>query len=191
MKNKTFERMIYCNDSIIKVLFFLLIIVLSSCSSSRQKTEDYPAYEGPISETINFELLYSDSARIIMKLNAPVRLEYENQNQSYPQGILLNFYKKTGENEARLTAKVAYYDKSTGVYTAEGNVVVQNLIENRKLITEKLHWDPIHKKFYTDSSEFVQITTPKELLKGYGLESMQDMSWYHIWNPKGVFPINQ
>lgn len=183
--------MIVDNYSILKVLFFLLLISLSSCNYSRKNIEEYPIYEGPISETINFEMLYSDSARIKMKLNAPVRLEYEGGNESYPQGILLNSYRKTGENEARLTAKSAFYDKKTGIYTVEGNVVAQNLIEERKLITEKLYWHPIQKKFYTDSSEFVQITTPKELLKGYGMEALQDMSWYHIWNPKGVFPINQ
>ena len=44
--------------------------------------------------------------------------------------------------------------------------------------TEKLIWNELTQKIYTDA--FVKITTDKEIIMGEGMESNQDFSKYEL-----------
>jgi hypothetical protein len=70
-----------------------------------------------------------------------------------------------------------------------GNVIVRNLQKGETLNTEELSWKPETKKIFTE--KFVTITTADEILKGEGLDAMQDMTHYRIRKPLGVFSLKQ
>ena len=64
------------------------------------------------------------------------------------------------------------------------SVLLINLLDDRKLVTEELYWKPAENRVYND--KFVKITTGKQLLYGTGLEAKDDFSDYEIQNPQGV-----
>lgn len=169
--------------------FCSLMLIAGACTREKMDMSKLQPYEGPVLQAVDIETRYSDSARMVVKLNAPLRMGYQSGNQEFPKGILINFYNKKGENETRLTANTGFFDKSKNQYTARGNVIVTNLLENKQLKTEELHWTPADKKIFT--KKFVTITTPKDIIKGQGLTATQDFSDYRIEKPNAVLTIEQ
>ena len=138
-------------------------------------------------ETVN--TVYSDSGRTRVILTAPLQQEWATGNRTFPKGIQIQFYDAGGKPESKLTAQKGYYDKMTEIYTARGNVQVENTQEKRKLKSEELKWNRFQKQVYTD--KFVRIETPTETLFGDGLTASQDFSTYKILKLRGTIPVNK
>ena len=60
--------------------------------------------------------------------------------------------------------------------------------DGTKLETEKLIWNEVTQRIYTDV--FVKITNRKEIIMGTGMESNQDFTKYEIKHVTGQILIN-
>jgi LPS export ABC transporter protein LptC len=168
---------------------FLLLLATFSCHPATQDPDKQVKYAGPIMETADVHTLYSDSARIKIKLNAPLQQQFENGDGVYPKGIDLVFLDDNGKVSTTLRANYGKYEKETDAYHVRGNVVVKNIIKNETLNTEELHWDKRKQQIHTD--KFVKIRTAEEILTGTGLEANQDFSRYKILKPSGIFSVKE
>lgn len=168
---------------------FLSVLFLSSCAEVDSSALQKEKYEGPQVQAINVEIIYSDSAKVRVRLKAPLRIMWQTGNQDFPKGMTINFFNKKGENEARLTAQKGRYDKEKKRYTAMGDVVLVNLLRNEVLKTELLHWTPETRDIFTD--KFVTITTPRDIIKGTGLKAKQDLTSYRIDYPTGIVAVDK
>jgi len=166
-----------------KPLFWLLLTAqLNSCTE--QKTEiSLKHYSGPMLRSENLNTIYTDSGKTKMRMQAPVQVEYSNGNQEYDKGILVTFYKSDTLKQSLLRADFLLYNKQQDLYTAIGHVVLEDLIKHEKLNTEKLHWSRSEGRVF--NNEFVEITTPSQILKGKGVTAKQDFSSYTILEPEG------
>ncbi|MBY0424317.1 MAG: LPS export ABC transporter periplasmic protein LptC [Cytophagales bacterium] len=165
---------------------FLIVLGLSSCKKQEIVVFEKP-YSGPMMTAYNIETLYSDSGKVKVRLRAPVQFEYANGDRRFPNGIHIEFFKKNGEINSVLTANKGYYFKQTDNYKVTGNVVIENNVENKKLNSEELLWEPQLKRVSTD--KFVRIQTPTEILTGIGMTASQDFKFYKILKPTGVFAV--
>jgi LPS export ABC transporter protein LptC len=167
----------------------LLLVLLSFCKSSVNDIKKKVVYKGPVAETTNVNTLYSDSARLQIKLSAPLQLQYENQDGIYPKGIFMTFFDRNGKVTNTVRANYGKYDKQKDQYFIRGNVVLENAVKKETLRTEELFWEKNTKKIHTD--KFVTIQTETDILKGHGLTANQDFSDYKILKPTGVFSLNE
>jgi len=169
----------------------LLAGLLAGC----QKKEEAPkqiVYKGPLFETENVVTLLSDSARLHIRLTAPLEQLFENSDRLYPKGAKVTFYDKPGKMVVNtLVAKWVKYDNSKQLYIMRGAVKVANEPERQTLDTEELFYNSGQKKIYTDTAMFVRVQTPTEVLTGYGLTANQDFSRYGILRPVGTFTLDQ
>ncbi len=165
------------------ISFVFLLNFLLSCE---EKKIGYPLrfYAGPTLVSENLNTQYSDSGYLKMLLQAPVQEEFSNGNQEYPKGLKVTFYQKDGMEKSFLQADFVQYNKQQDLYTATGHVVLEDLIKKEKLKTEKLHWSRVEGRVF--NNEFVEITTPSQILKGKGLSAKQDFSYYTILEPEGT-----
>lgn len=146
--------------------------------------------ELPIETATDLQILYSDSARIKAKVNAPLFERFvgtENYTEM-KEGISVEFYDKDGTINSKLTADYATHKTDAKIIEARKNVVVVN-IKGEKLNTEFLQWDERTGKIY--SNEFVTITTPQNIIYGDGFESDQHFTNYRIFNTKGIISIDK
>jgi len=182
-----------CYPSPLLLVAMAIGLCLYSCKKKDEKAVNVKKvqYQGPMVEAKNTLTFYSDSAKLKIKLAAKLRLEYKNGDQDFPQGIVIDFYNRSGQNESRLTADKGKFIKEKRVYTAIGNVVVENLLEQKKLLTEELHWTPDNQTVYTEPDMLVHIITPAEKLDGYGLKAKQDLSVYRLARPQGILSVQQ
>jgi len=168
--------------------FFIFITSISfiSCENSIEtintitKNTSFPS----LSRT-NTEILYTDSAKLKIKLYAPRLERFTNTSEPYiefPQGIKVNFYDDSTHVESEITAQYARYDEKKKLWTARNDVVARNLKKGEQLNTEELFWDENNKIIY--SEKFTRIMTSTGIFYGdNGFDS--DQSFTH-WKLKGI-----
>jgi len=171
------------------VASLLLAAALAGCQD-KEKAVKPVVYTGPLMETENVVTLLSDSARLHIRLTAPLEQRFENSDILYPKGVMVTFYDKPGKLIINtLVAKWGKFDNAKQLYIMRGAVKVANVPQQQALNTEELFYNRGQQKIYTDSAMFVQ--TPTEVLTGYGLSANQDFSRYGIHRPVGTFTLNQ
>jgi LPS export ABC transporter protein LptC len=161
-------------------------ILLMAASSCTEKKAELPIrfYAGPTISTRNLSTIYLDSGRTKMKMEAAVQLEFADGNQEFPNGFHVSIYNLEGKRQSSLKADFVHYDKVQDLYTATGNVVLEDLIKKESLRTGKLHWSRTEARVF--NNEYVEIKTPTQILKGKGLTAKQDFSSYTILEPEGT-----
>lgn len=176
------------NAWIIGVLTIIASMAFS-CTDELQDPDKEVKYTGPLIENKDVVTLYSDSAKLLVKLQAPLQQEFDNGDGIFPKGLYVEFYEKPGQMTSTLKANYAKQDRNKDLYLAKGNVVVDNLQKQEKLETEELYWDKRKQEIYTD--KFVKITTAEEIITGKGLRANQDFSRYSITKVTGTFSLKE
>lgn len=136
-------------------------------------------------------MLYTDSAqlKIILKANRMLLFDKNVSETFYifPKGVFVTFFDDEEKISATLKANYGIrYDLSKRMEARYAVEVVNK--EGTKLETEKLIWNEMTQKIYTDA--FVKITTGKEIIMGKGMESNQDFTKYEIKQVTGQIQIN-
>jgi LPS export ABC transporter protein LptC len=134
--------------------------------------------------------IYSDSARMKVKLMAPLieRFEKDTTYVVFNKGIHVIFYDDSLKVKNELTAKYAINYDALNRMEARNDVVLVNR-KGEKLKTEHLIWDKNKKLVFTDAQ--VTIITADDTLYGDGLESNEDFSKYKITKPIGKFGVKE
>jgi LPS export ABC transporter protein LptC len=168
----------------------LLAGLLASCGNDLQEVEDLVAkFDTAVEEAKNVEILYSDSARIRVRITGPTMLNYVDRReprQEFPDGVVVDFFGPNEAIDAQLTAKYGIRYQVDGMVTVRDSVVWKNF-EDKKLETQELHWDERRKKIYTN--KFVIITQPDEIIYGHGFEANQDLSEAQIQAIEGRIKV--
>ena len=170
--------------------FFLpLGLGLQSCQTDIQTINLVTAGKNIPSETMkDAEIVYSDSAKVKMKLTGPQLDRYNGEKAHiiFPRGVKVLFYDDSMKVSSHLDADYGIRYESEATMEAKRNVVVVN-VKGEKLNTEHLFWDEAKDRIYTN--EFVKITTGDEVIFGDGLESNRDFSKWRIKNVKGTINL--
>ena len=150
------------------------------------------AYKGPLAETTNVETLVIDSARLQLRLVAPLEQQFENGDVVYPKRVKVTFYDKPGKAVVNtLEANYAKVEKSTQLYTMRGKVRMTSVREQQLVTSEEVFYDKLKRKIYTDTAMFVRVQSPTQVLLGYGLVANEDLSRYTIKRPTGTFTLEE
>lgn len=167
-------------------------------SCQEQKLEKMKLITGdtemPTETGKNVEFIFSDSAYVKFKLNAPETERYITEAETYvvfPKGMMLKSYDRNGEEESSLTSNYAIkHEGKNGksLFEAKDKVVIINA-KGEKLETEHITWDEGSDVVKSDA--FVKITTADEIIMGDGMEADRDFSRYKILNITGTIQLNE
>ena len=147
--------------------------------------EQVQPHDSPTLVSTQLKTIYSAQGIVKFKLFTDKALHYENGDRAYPQGMYIEFFQSDKELLARGRANSVYFFAEQNIYEFRGDVELKSLREKKQLNTEELHWSPETETFYTD--KFVRIEIEDEVLTGEGLSAKQDLSYYRIAKPQGVF----
>lgn len=165
-----------------------LLGLLAACSGKKDDMSGMPLYEGPDVEIKDVVTLFSDSAKVRIKLQAETQLEYqESGDRTFPDGVYIEFYEKDGSVSSTLRANYGEYIAKEKLYRGEGNVVVVSRVNGDELNTEELFWSPDKRQIFTE--KFVTIKSEGEIHTGEGMTASQDFSSYTITKPTGTLTI--
>jgi LPS export ABC transporter protein LptC len=166
--------------------FGILIVTIAFLFSCKQRDDvvSLEEYEGPAVEAFDIITLYSDSARVKLKLVANRQLEFTNGDREFPEGLYLEFYENDGSITSTMRADYCYYTKEDDLYKATGDVVIKGVKKKELLNTEELFWNQKEEMVFTE--KFVRIEKDGEIHMGDGLEAKQDFSEYRMLKSRGT-----
>lgn len=165
---------------------------LMTCTNDMKEVMILPKKElrpSQIGDSIT--LLYSDSSHLKVVLKANRMLIFnKNIKEPYtllPKGLFVTFFDDQEKVSATLRANYGIrYDLKKQMEAKYAVELINK--DGTKLETEKLIWNEVTQKIYTDA--FVKITNRKEIIMGTGMESNQDFTKYEIKHITGQIQIN-
>jgi LPS export ABC transporter protein LptC len=170
----------------------LALLVFGACDYSRRHDDQvFTEEDTKVELGRDVEILYSDSAVVRVRIQAPTLLNYserEDPRQEFPDGVKVDFLDGRLRVTSTLTAKTGVRRADKGAVIVRDSVVLRS-IKNEELETEELIWEERTGRVHTD--KFVKITKPGEVMYGYGLEATDDFSYWKILVPKGRVKTEQ
>lgn len=167
-----------------RLLLFLIIVLIISCKNDIETVQNLTSRNNlPSESATNVEMIYSDSAKVKIKLVAPVLDRYSNKEDPYielPKGVNIIFYDEYLKPKTRLTSRYAIRREKDTTMIVRNKVVVINE-KGEKLETEELRWNENKKEIRSDA--FVKITKEDRILMGQGLRADETFTQYEILKP--------
>ena len=170
-----------------------LSILLFSCSNDLETIKEISLQNQssfPVETIKDCEIIYSDSSKVRVLLNAAVMNRYNDEKKylELKDGLRVQFFDEKGKKESELLSDYAIIDEENDIMQAEKNVVVRN-VNGDVLETETLNWSQKKQEIFTD--DFIKITTQNEVIFGQGLVSNQNFTKYTINKIKGTISIDR
>lgn len=139
--------------------------------------------ESPVQESWNATIVFTDSGKMAGLLKAGHIAVYADRKITVlDSNITVDFYDEDQHHTSVLTARRGLVNDVTHDFEAHDRVVVVS-DSGSILRTEELHWTNATRKIHTPA--YVEITSPKEQLRGHGFESDQDLKHYTILKVTG------
>jgi len=177
---------------IIKLLVIPGVFCIAACENDIEKinsltnTNNLPEISGK-----KVEILYSDSGKIKMQLNADEIQQFGKAERPYiefPKGIHVVFFNDSQQIESEIFADYAKYFQEEKLWEAHGNVIAQNLSEGEKLNTEELFWDETLGRIFSNS--FSRIENNEGVFYGQmGFETNQKFAPLRLKGSSGSVKI--
>jgi LPS export ABC transporter protein LptC len=175
--------------------FLKILILLAggslffSCENDLEKIQTITSLDQmPDAEGQKYEILYSDSFRVKVRILAPEIERYARLEEPYiefPKGLTAYFYDDSLNIEAYIKAKHVIYREKERLWEAKNNVEGQNLKNKNQLNTEHMFWDEQRKRIYSDTQSRI-VNEDGTFYGENGFEAKQDLSWYRLKKSKGV-----
>lgn len=171
------------NKFILYILITSIALLFLACSESKIKPNiDLTIEEEnfPIQESWDSKVVFSEDGIIKGILYTNYLRAYDEPKEKLLDGVKIEFFNDYGIRTSQLTSKKGKIDDVTQDMYAIDSVVAFNDSANVMLESDELMWRKKDEKIITD--KFVRITTPDEIIEGYGFISDQQIKNYVIRN---------
>ena len=170
----------------------LAMVFLNACTQNNiNDVKQFEAAEEKPSEIAkDVQLLYSDSARLKIRLESPVIWSFKGASptKEFPEGLKVWFFNADGDTTSELSAGYALKFDDDGITEMRKDVTVIN--ERGEILnTELLIWDEREGRIHTPA--FVKVTSGEEVLFGEGLEADEQLEQYEIQNITGTIILDE
>lgn len=174
------------------LLTAILVFMLASCL---EKEYDLDSLRSPqdysVEEATDVEILYSDSARLKVRIEGPMLRRYIYRfrvEEEFPKGVQVTFFDAYGEPSAWLFANYAIRKPQDNQTIVQDSVVLYNT-QGDKIEGLELIWDESTEEIHTD--KFVRITRDEEIIYSRGFRSNQDFTKYTLYAPEGYMRFDE
>ena len=151
-------------------------LVVFSCKGKLKEVKTN-LQDRPLQVVDSMFIVQSENGVLQLRVEAEVMERYENDTSTYetfPKGVEVYGYSEDGRMETMILADKARHFKSKAtdgneLWSAFGDVVVQNILKRETMETDTLYWDSAKKEIYTDC--YVRMYSPDGFMQGYGMRS--------------------
>ena len=171
------------------IAYCLLLIAFSSCGSEQAEAPNISRDQLTIEKGKDVEIIYSDSARVKVRVTGPTMLYFTDRNepkQEFPNGTVTFFYDAFQQEMSVLTGKYAIRDEKNRKVIIRDSVVWESKTDGR-LETSELIWDETTNIIH--STKYTRITRAKETISGFNFETDDKLTHWRILAPRGNFNV--
>lgn len=172
-----------------KTFIFLLSFLLFQCKEEANLLSEEESAQWVNKEMLkDIHLIYSDSAKIEIRIIAPQMIRYTEKNElkeEFPIGFQAFFYDKDNVLINTLASKYAIRIRREGKTYMKDSVTFTSI--NREILkTSELIWNENTGRINTE--KFVRIIRKDEMLQGYGFETDQNFKSGTIKSIDAIIP---
>lgn len=183
--------------SVVRVIPLIMgMTLIFSCGNDIEKVTKLDNPDTlPAAHATDVEIIVSDSAFVRIKIVSPELKEFPvvdslEPKTEFPRGLVATFYNKSLRVESTLVAGYAIYHTKRKLFEASKDVVIRNFTQDQELHTDRLWWDEINMKIWSDQA--VTIITPNGTTFGdSGFESDQNFTKYSIRRSHGQMKVKE
>ena len=173
-------------------LLLLLLCILAGCENDIERINMFTdETEAPTIQGTNIRVIYSDSARVKVQVQAPAYKQYPNAERPYMEfedGLEVYFYDDSARIESEIRADYTIYYMEERLWHATGNVVAQKFDNGDALYTDELFWDENEELIYSDS--YTRVISEDNTLYGKnGFRSHQNLSNWQLIGSSGTINV--
>lgn len=150
--------------------------VVYSCKGKLDEAEKLDLSQTPVQVVDDMFVVQSDNGILKMRVESEIMEKYETDTSTYelfPKGVSVFGYNEIGELETLIQSDNAKHYKAKRVddeiWSAFGNVVIQNIIKQETMETDTIYWDSNKHEIFTDC--YVRLYSPSGFMQGYGMRS--------------------
>ncbi|MHA8051435.1 LPS export ABC transporter periplasmic protein LptC [Aquirufa sp. ROCK-SH2] len=158
------------------LLLFVSILFFFSCQEEKKSSN--LVYVGPKSELTGIDMVFSDSAKSVVRMVTEKQITLYSEDRVYPKEMKLWFFDKLGNVSTQIRGDSARFFRQKNHYKLMGHVKIFNIKKSETLTTDEFTWVPDEKRIFTEKP--VQIRTNTEVFNGVGLDAAQDFSTYSL-----------
>ncbi len=178
-----------------RVLVYISLLlsgILLACENNTGEIKRITHFENaPDEYTEKLNMFHNDSGVTKVNLYANVsQTHYEPRHiTNFKDYLRVDFFNKSGTKVSTLVALSGIFDHDEGVVEVQDSVRLFNYVKEQQLETEYLIWNKKDSTIRTDRN--VLVRSPKEILKGKGLITKQDFSFFEILEPTGKINLSK
>ena len=175
-------------------VIFMAILLFSSCENSLNdiKKISFNDEDKPISRSTGVDIIYSDSAKVKLRILTPLMIETTKDNKStreMTKGVKVIFYDDDLKEKGTVVSDYAIQKEKDNIIEFRQNVVATN-VQGETFKSDELIYDLGNKKLYSTKS--VQITmVGGNTIEGTGFNSNESLYPWHINQSSGIFHVNE
>lgn len=160
-------------------------------SCAEKPDPEVALYNGPLEEIFDVQLRYSEEGQQRVEVETPVQYRYQNEDKVFPDTVNIKFFDPSGgQVVTTLRSDSGRFDNARNLYIVKGNVVVINNVEQRRLTTPELYWNPTTRKVFTEEKVAIKNLATGSFTNGKGMDANQDFSAMTIRKPYGIFDVD-
>lgn len=174
------------------IFAFTGLLCFTSCENDIEKINTI--LENQVNPEVSgkqYEIIYSDSGNVRVKVLAPEIRKYIEADKPYtefPRGLTAYFYDDSLQIESVIQANYVIYFEEEKLWEAKNNVEARNLKEGNQLNTEHLFWNEKKRLIY--SNTYSRIVNKDGTFYGQqGFEAAQDLKWWRLKGSKGTVNV--
>jgi LPS export ABC transporter protein LptC len=168
-------------------LALISCLTAAACASEQAEAPNITRDQLKIEKGKEVEIIYSDSARVRVRVTGPTMLYYtdrEQPRQEFIDGTTTYFFDENQQEMSVLTGKYAIRDEKKRQVIVRDSVVWVSKTDGR-LETAELIWDEASN--IIRSTKFTKITRADEIITGFNFETDDKLSHWRILAPRGNF----
>lgn len=175
------------------LLFILLLSILTlACENDIERINMLTnETKTPKVKGRDIEVIYTDSARLKARMQAPIYLQYPDLDEPYmefPEGMHVYMYNDSSVLDSEIIADYAIYYMNDRLWHATGNVIAQKFDNGDALYTEELFWDEEKELIYSDS--YTRVHNDDNTLYGKnGFTSHQSLNDWQLKGSSGTINV--
>lgn len=191
MKKRQLEpdSLIHLRRPFIFLAFLAGFVFHISCENDLEKIKSITILEEfPDASGYKYEILYSDSFRVKVRILAPEIQRFgrsENPYIDFPLGMTAYFYDDSLEIFSIIKAKDVVYFENESLWEAKNDVEARNLKNGNQVNTEHMFWDEKKQEIYSHTNSRI-VNKDGTFYGEKGFIAKQDLSWYRLIGSRGT-----
>ncbi len=165
-------------------LAMLLVGLSAACADSEDPVAERAFRDLPADHVVqSLDTDIKDMGSLRARIHADTAYIWEDSARTLMFPVAVTLYDENGAQTAHLTADEGELDSNTNKMVARGNVVLITERDQRRLLTEELHYDPRRGRIWSDVATVMYQGDTK--IEGTGFRANEAMTDIEVFGSTG------